>query len=421
MKKELVIITNTCYPVYSATGVLAVRAAKYLNAEYQVRMIALQDGEKRVWGMAPEGIELYIISQWRYKLNQLAANRCKKTTGIESKIYKCLYWLTRILGKLQSVFFVLDNQWWYEHKAYRLLNKLDADRKIDAILSVSAPIEAHFAANRFKKKHSDIYWCSYWGDLFSGRNFKQNIFVSLERMKAIENNLILSSDYVLATEEVYSIYQQRDLKSNGMNYVPYILNEELLQQKHEREKNANNNVVFTCMGSFNKLMRDPKYMLDVFTKLPDNYILDLYTGGCEELVQEYARKKPANIRVHGRVPYHVLVDNMMKSDVLINVGNSVMSSVPSKMMELMSCRKPILDFFYPGQRMELLDQYPEVLRIEMGDNLADVIPKIEVFANSAPGKCVDYHTITQLFPYNMEKNACHIVNQALAIKNRGEA
>lgn len=420
MKKELVIITNACYPIYSATGALAIQAAKYLNDEYHVRVIALQDGKNKVWGTSPEGIELYTISQWRYRLNQIAAKKSKNSTGIKSKVYKSVYWMTRILGKLQSIFFVLDNQWWYTNKAYRVLNQLNADKKIDAVLSVSAPVEAHFAARRFKKKNPHIHWCSYWGDLFSGKNFKQNIFVSQKCMEEIENKLIQVSDYVLATEEVYEVYRKRNLKIQGMNYVPYILNEELLQHKHEHVERNDGKVIFTCMGSLNKMMRNPTYMLDVFSNLPDNYILNLYTGGCEKMVQEYAKKKPNNIRVHGRVPYLMLVDNMMKSDVLINIGNAFASSVPSKVMELMSCRKPILDFFYPGQRMDLLDHYPVVLRVEMGEGVEAATSRIKEFANSVQGISVDYQTITKLFSKNMEQNACIIVNQALAVTSIGE-
>src|SRR5665647_2180801 len=108
MKKEMVIITDLYYPKTSATAALALNCVDYLDDEYNIRIIAVQEGNYKASGMKIGGAFLYTLSQWRLKWAQLAEERARISKGVVCLINRCSYFLARCVGRVQSLFFVLD-------------------------------------------------------------------------------------------------------------------------------------------------------------------------------------------------------------------------------------------------------------------------------------------------------------------------
>ena len=64
-KRELIVICNNCYPVPSATGLLALNCINYLHEEFNVRVIAVQDRNHCYYKNNMGTYELYTVKNHR--------------------------------------------------------------------------------------------------------------------------------------------------------------------------------------------------------------------------------------------------------------------------------------------------------------------------------------------------------------------
>jgi hypothetical protein len=380
MKKELVIIAGSCYPNCSATGAIALKYADYLINVFNVRLIAIQEGNEKAYNLRFRNVSVYTLTQWRLRAAQISHDNARNARGIQRAFYHFFYTFLRIIGRLQSFLFFPDNCWWYQRKAFSLLERLNTDKKIDVILSFSAPIESHFAARRYKLLHPSVRWVSYWGDLYSSSEFKLNIFSTIEKLKATEKMLIQESDCALMTEEVHDILYSRykDVLQTPLIRIPYTLDRHALQRQNSSQINKVDSISFIYMGSFYRHLRNPEYMLKLFTfKDHTDFILHLYSqGDCDDIVKKYTELSDGHIIDHGIVSPAELDYALQEADILINIENLIKTSRPSKLLQLMSYRKPIVDFCYSGYHSPLLKLYPLVTEIEIGNDLEESYQKL---------------------------------------------
>jgi len=396
-KKELVIITNICYPICSAVGNLSLKCAEYLSEKYNIRIISLQDGNYSINGEEINDFKIYTVSQKIYKNYFVFRDKLNNNNNKIKRIYYFIMFITsKIIMYVERKFLFMDNRWWFEKEVNKVLNNLWIEKKFDAILSVSSPIGSHISAMKFKKKHPEIFWVSYWGDLFSGKNFKQNILIPHVKYIELENKIINNSDYVMATSEIYDEFLKRN-NCNKLERINYVLKEDILNICEKNKVTKNERPLIICMGSFQSKVRNPEYMLKIFNKLSIKYDLELYTSGCEEIILKYINKNVKNIKFMGRVKYEDLKKRLKDANFLINIGNSLSSSVPSKIFELISYCKPIIDFYYLNNRLEILDNYPIIIRIEMNNNDDALITDLEEFIVNNQNENISTSKIREIF------------------------
>jgi len=416
MKQELVIIAGSCYPNCSATGAIALKYADYLADDFNIRLIAIQEGNKKGYNLRFKNVSVYTLTQWRLRMAQISHDNVRNTSGLEHAFYSLSYTFLRAVGRLQSLLFFPDNCWWFQRKAFRLLESLNINRKINVILSFSAPIESHFAARRFKLLHPDVRWFSYWGDLYSSREFILNIFSTIEKQKKIEEMLIKDSNCAIMTEEVYEILYLRykDILKTSLIKIPYTLDSGILLRQNNSQIDKSEQISFIFMGSLYRRLRNPEYMLKVFTFDPSsNFILHLYSqGDCDDIVKKYVKLSNGHIIDHGIVSFDELDYALQKANVLINIENSAKTSRPSKLLQLMSYRKPIVDFCYPGDHSLLLKQYPLATEIEIGSNLEESFKKLSS-ATQQLNKEVDIQSMMKNYGTYTEEYASSLLINAL--------
>lgn len=410
-KKELVIITNCTYPVPTATGVISLRFSDFLKEKYNIRIITLQEGNHVYNGEYISGNRVYSITNWRWKKAYIYKEKTTKSYGIKKKIYSFASCFLRVVGKVDSTFFHLDNRGFYEKKALNILKRLGEEEKIDVIISVSSPIEAHFAAKTYKEIHPEVVWLSYWGDLFSGSNYKLNIFYSHKRMCEMERQLLEKSDLVLTTPEIFRTYAGYNVQTK-IKILPYTLKESILYEDNSTNLHENEKAKFVYMGSLNFKMRNPEFLLKLFIHPGIRGELHLFSDGCSDIVQKYTEMSNGRIIAHGKIGSEELYEELKKAHVLVNIGNSVSTSVPSKVLELMSYRKPILDIYYPGQESSVLSKYPICLRICMNECTEQAVDKINIFISEIENNnVVSLETMRNTFSeYFEEKERAILLN-----------
>jgi len=410
MKKELVIIAGSCYPINSATGGLALKCAEYLDDFYNIRLIAIQEGDNFACGRTYRNVKVYTLSHWRLRWAQKSEELIYNSEGKKKLFYKISNKLARGIGRVQSAFFTLDNMSWFTKKAYDCLIALNEDIPIDVILSFNMPIEAHFAAERFKTSFSKVRWVSYWGDLFANKPMKLNLFISIEKMRKIQKRLLTKSDEVLCTQEIY------DELSNGLetdatpiNAVPYVMKQAVLEEDCTNHNKSDGIINFVYMGAFYRDIRNPEKMLRIFSETPRTYRLHMYSSGnCDDIVDRFIRSNPDKFIKHEQVSSGELQKILSNADVLVNIENSISNANPSKLIELISYRKPIVDFNYTNTPVPLLARYPLSANINV-NNIGNAMLEIEKLIKKSKNLSIGKDEIIQLYFDNTEDKARMIV------------
>ena len=369
-KKRVVVMAGDCYPLQSATGAIAIKCAEIFNnsGEYDVHIICGQEGNNKLKGRVVNGISYNSVGYWLQIILDIIREKRKKS--VVGFFFTFLYCVFKAIEKISILLLHIDSRWWYRKKAKQLLDNLNRDEKISIIVSLCLPLEAHLAALDFKKNNPDCKWVCYWADLFATQRNCKNIFCDLRNLISIEYEINQLADIVLTTEEIFEVFRLRDYQlNNKVKRIPYCLKESILELDWEYKRVDNRKLQLVCMGAFYKDLRNPSYMLESVSLAANstNLNLNLYTQGqCQEIVDVFVEKSHGTIKHFGVVPFDILKQVMINSDILVNIENNTTEYRPSKLFELMSYRKPIINFRYFDTE-SVLGAYPMKLEINMNN------------------------------------------------------
>jgi hypothetical protein len=107
------------------------------------------------------------------------------------------------------------------------------------------------------------------------------------------------------------------------------------------------NIVYT--GALYKKIRSPLQALKMFSRLIEEdkrIILHFYINGdCSPIVNNYCEKYPDNIINHGSVHTGFAKAAIISADLLLSIGNSDITQLPSKIFEYISTGNPVVHFY----------------------------------------------------------------------------
>lgn len=96
-----------------------------------------------------------------------------------------------------------------------------------------------------------------------------------------------------------------------------------------------------------------------------------------------------------RSRYNELIYN--EYDILINIGNNFSLQIPSKMLELFSTGRPIINFYQlKDVHYAMVEKYP--LGINIGPDDADAVERVSEFCKQMKGKRLSFEEVEALFP-----------------------
>lgn len=364
MKPHLVIVCGILYPQPSPTGLCAYRYASLLTNVYDMEFIAMSSNGREEECFY-EDIPVHTLSTWRLR----AENRTK---GI---IRQMIHQLGSAMLKLS----MNGNLGWYADASYKKLEEIHRNNPIDALLTVCSPLPAHIAGVEFKKKHPEVRHCAYTVDPYAASDRIIPIGKKFSDLVEYEYQISKQTDYLLLSEEAMDMRQDiyRRVKQKGA--LPYLLPKSSFVVGNKFDKD---HIHCVYAGSFYKDIRNPEYMLKVFSTLNDNSIkLHLYSSGCDELVKVYAEMSD-NIEANGYVSQKELQEIYASCDVLIGVGNAMNDFLPSKTYEYLSLRKPIVFFNPKGYGNKVLEKYPYSLQLSDDTAIEDAVTSLEGFVNN---------------------------------------
>lgn len=217
----------------------------------------------------------------------------------------------------------------------REMRAINADN-FDAIIAVMGHFEIAAAALEFKKKNPDTKLILYQVDPCSS-NESYSESTKKER-EDFERELYSVSDRIITTpiliEESKAIYAKEITDKMIAMEFPNVVPVEV----GENKKTSDIRCLFA--GNIYGNFRDPKYTLRLFDKTESPIKFEVIGSVKPDIKSEFELH---NVIYHGPKPLKETKEALANADILVNIGNSMLNQVPSKLFEYISYGKPIVN------------------------------------------------------------------------------
>ena len=359
-------------------------------------------GEMACYHLNSETLEAF--TEYR----QVLVDQYKSTSKgfLKFKLRWQLYWLNKkidkkvLMGPHWISFFSLK-QWMQEYQG----------ESFDLLISVSYPFYIQEYACQVKKKLHIKKWISYLLDPHA-----DNVHCYKDKRKRRvkkEKKIFKACTDIFTVEEIVSKAFYSPIKnfSKKIQYIPTHL---MTDNTNYHKENNTDLIHFVYTGLFYPDIRNPERLLQYFTQLPDNYILNLYSKGCVDIVKKYKQTLGDRLQVNDYILDQEEYNKMIgQADFLINVGNTVSNQVPSKILTYCSFGKPIIHFKNCESEVigEKFQQYPLFNIVDYTDNISTAVEGIKNIVMKDLGKTVSYQEIKDNF------SECTVEYVAEKIKN----
>lgn len=420
--KKLLIILGSYFPKPSANGICVKQVVdEFKRQGVDVTILATKSIGLNEIDVVDDVNIHRIKPRWSRKMSEWCSH---------NKDNKCVHLVRRIVLIINKIKHVLFFPAWplispiYTYRYYKKAKELHSINTYDGILSAYAPIDALIAGALIKRKYTDVKLLLYFLDTLSGgvapkglsREWLENRGYKWDNklFNIADNIFVMKSHEQHYSKEIYNKFKDK------IKVVDIPLMREMKRSSNSGEINFNKdkvNIVYT--GSLLKHVRNPSYMLEIFGKISDDFLLHIFGGGdCSDLLDNYVNHdKGIKIIKHGFVKYEMANNAIIQGNVLINIGNIHGNLIPSKIFEYMATGRPIISFYKHETEPSIpyLRNYPLSLLIEEDWNKIDKnIQLIVDFINKYKDSSVDYREIKNIFqgnaPYPLVEYALNIMD-----------
>lgn len=401
--KNIVIVSTGYYPDMYASSAVIDKYIQSLKGKYMFHVITTT-WIKDFKPLNDPYIKVHYISSYWHRLRVATEDRYNKNRNWKNKILLQLFRI-RTLFLWYTCYPV--NTMWIISGYYKELCRLSKEIEIDTVLSVSAMIDPQFAVRKFKNDYHSIRWITFFTDPFTGlKNYypPYDLFHKYRKRKNYENELDIynKADYNFIIENLYdSVLRDFSQPLKKTFKIYYTLSD--IRSKYQLEQkevsSAFTKLIFA--GTLYKDIRNPEYMLSLISQI-NNLSIDLYVFGhtCDSIIKQYESDRIRMRSATGKTRYEQMICN--EYDILVNIGNAVSNQLPSKMYELLSTGRPIINFYQIKDiQYDLIERYP--LGINLGKNDVNALIKLDAFCKEMKGKQLEFSEIEALFPENSLK------------------
>lgn len=390
---KILFIFGNAYSKQGSNANIAYLMIEKLKKEHEICIVSKIDEEYSFPKyVKKDGISYYFIrpfSNYEFIARQLVENEDWQGKSIRKKIFWGLKHPSIVLKKL--IYFIQEHDD-FEKDYLKGIIRMNKRFHFDRIIAVSAPYSTARAMAKAKVSSKKIL---YQLDPHYTNYYMKNHRKALKEEKKVLKNI----DLAIMTDLIY--------KENEKNLLSVYINKmRLLNYPNIRDLNLNNDFSYfdkkkiNCcfIGSFYEEIRNPYFMLKIFSHMKNkNIILHLIGGGCESTVKKFEKIMGEKLCVHGYKSLDLALNYMMQADILVSLNNKIRNQVPGKIFDYISTGKPILNFCFLKNcpTLEYMKKYPMSMNIFYKQHID--ISAIETFICNFKGKRITYEIIKEIY------------------------
>lgn len=397
---RVLFVLGNVYPHDDANSMIVMRICKELkriDSKIEVSILGISDEEGSEI-LSDIKIHRFVISQ----LNGLSDNlRDFLTRNIsisrKQKIIRLLKNPKLFVEYIQNRIKVNSPSIQYRNA----IRSLHHDNSYDAVIGVSFPFTACLGAARTGLNIPFFY---YQLDPYFSHYLQPNKRMSLNQ----ERYVCRKANAIILTDLIYKEYMQSPLKKylKKSIIVGFPAIEQVESTSLSAHKRVNGRIHMLYLGSLYYDIRSPKGFLKLANEMIRNGI-DLSVdfvgpvfGTPDEDTISYLHNLGDHVMFHGRVNGQEAKEWFEKTDILINIGNTIKNQMPSKIFEYFSSGKPILNFYKFDQcpALQYTNRYPLCMNIPENFTLSqDFIASVRDFCVSNVGCRIPYNEVENIF------------------------
>lgn len=326
-------------------------------------------------------------------------------------------WL--LLTHPKILYYMLDvkyRNWRSTEKKYKKnLRAFCKEKQPDAIIGVSAPyyIAKAVASTKVKATKTVLQLDPYT------YNYTLSVKGRGRRAKT-EQRVIECLDRLFAVSFVSDEIRQKGISTQTDKIVPFhlpcLLANAPVEPPPDVQAESGETVRFVFVGQFYEKIRNPRFLLELFCRLPKAYELHLVGGGAESTVAEYQEKLGQRLVRHGWVSSDRAKQMMQNADFLINLNNSIENQLASKLIEYIYTGKPFLNICKRTDCLSLpyTRRYDNCINVFEPNGIEDgVLGQLVSFVDTHRGTLVDRKEILRMYRENTDVFVCDLIEEQL--------
>lgn len=384
MKKKILIVTAKLDPYIDANGGIATK----LKNEFK-----------------SSGFEVYLIGvgddNHKSNKNEFYVSRSRYSSKISNKNYSKWKFISKFSRKIYQILTIFSYPNYDRNQNKKILKKIiEVDKKIkfDYIISICKPYSNIEASLKFKKNNKDIKLIFHFLDLIDE---KQSRLVDLI-IRRKYYKIFSKSDFSFLPSESIE-YFRKMIPTKLFDKIDFVElpSFSLSFESDKFLKDDSNTIKMMFAGTLNSKFRNPYPLLsylDGYAKHFNKKIIVNFFGTIDK--KNLLKIDSSNIIVvnHGTIKKEELVEKYAENEVLINIGNKNLSkSVPSKIFELFSTLKPIINYVFDSNdnTKKYFDNYPLAFTLENNKELS--YNEFNNFINNYSNINLDSKTISEIY------------------------
>lgn len=400
-KIKLLFLTNELYPDMNANSEIVYRIAENLNAEhnccvsvlgYSVSYINKNNDAKSI----KETIHINKIEKCGFAFKEYNDYLSSNNLSDKTFLYKLFWFIFHPKAFCLFVKYRIHSIKNIENVYYNHLKRTVKKNNYDCIIAFIMPKITGIALSKLSiNKPKIIYKLDAWS---TNHHIKND---SNEKEK--EAKVDKSADAIITTNIVLEEYKNGFLEYVDERKIVALEFPNIVDYRQDiKAKIQFDNEYIHCVfaGVFYKDIRNPSFLIKLISEVikTNKKIYFHFLGNFKSFIQE--ERLPINIIDHGKVDSDTALQNMMAADVLINVGNTVLNQMPSKILTYISLGKPILNIVKNPQcpTLKYTNKYALALNILETENLKEEdVSRVKDFILTSKGKTISFEEIRKIY------------------------
>lgn len=376
-------------PTPTANAIISTNVANELRKKgHQVTYIAVNQN------IQPSGVDRECIHPVRS--TSFGSVLTKKNEVGLSKGEKLMWLFLKIIRKIQNFIYIFkypDVDPGQSQAVYKLAYKLHLEEKYDAVIGVFRPFSCVSAVVKMKKAFPGVAYGAHYLDIIS--QSKKPMFMPFFLFRKMlfqgEKKAFKHLDFVLLPESAKERYSSHDFSMYADRFeycgFPSFIPMKGTGSKKPEASNGETQIVYA--GILSSVYRNPEYIMRVLSEVSSRspgISLHIYgRGDCGEILKHYASK--IDMHLHGMVEQRVVMEAYSNADFVLNISNTDTEMVPSKIFELFSTGKPIINIVKNPEdpSTSFWDKYPSVCKVNEWEDIDLQTEKVENFITRERG------------------------------------